>query len=86
MLPIICIAYVVGLFAYISLFSLSKNRELYIFVDDGISGVRARVSPRGSAVDRVALAQLFPRVLIFSPASIILSWRSKLISHLGDEQ
>jgi hypothetical protein len=87
MLPIICIAYLVGLFAYISLFSLLKNRDLYIFVDDelylGFAPELVHVDLRWTELH---WHSFFPRVLLFSPASIILSWRSILIYHLGDEQ
>jgi len=40
----------------------------------------------GFVVDKVALGQVFLRVLRFSPVSIIPPWFSILIYHLGDEQ
>jgi hypothetical protein len=40
----------------------------------------------GFVVAKVALGQVFLRVLQFSPDNIILPWLSTLIYHLGDEQ
>jgi branched-subunit amino acid transport protein len=40
----------------------------------------------GFVVDKVALGQVFLKVLQFSPAIIIAAWLSILIYHLGDEQ
>jgi hypothetical protein len=37
-------------------------------------------------VDKVALGQVFLRVLLFSPVNIVPPWLSTLIYHLGDEQ
>jgi hypothetical protein len=36
--------------------------------------IRARVNPVGFVVDKVALGQVFLRILRFSPASIIPPW------------
>jgi hypothetical protein len=36
--------------------------------------VRAQVNPVGFVVDKVALGQVYPRVLRFSPVSIIPPW------------
>jgi hypothetical protein len=48
--------------------------------------VRAPVSPCGFVVDRVALGQVFLRVLRLPLVTIILPWPSILIYHLGVEQ
>jgi hypothetical protein len=50
------------------------------------SNVRARVNPCGFVGDKVALGQVFLRVLRFSPVNIIPPSFSILICHLGDEQ
>jgi hypothetical protein len=41
--------------------------------------VRARVSPFGICVDRVALGQCFLRVVRFSPVTVISLWLSTLL-------
>jgi branched-subunit amino acid transport protein len=46
----------------------------------------ARVNPCEFVVDKVALGQVFLRVLRFSPVNIISPSFSILIYHLGDEQ
>jgi hypothetical protein len=38
------------------------------------AGVRAQVNPVGFVVDKVALGQVFLRVLRFSPVTIIPPW------------
>jgi hypothetical protein len=47
---------------------------------------QARESPRGIAVAKVALGQVLSEFFGFPPASIIPSWLSIRIYHLGDEQ
>jgi hypothetical protein len=39
----------------------------------------------GFVVDKVALGQVFLRLLRFSPVNIIPPWLSMFIYHLGDE-
>jgi hypothetical protein len=40
----------------------------------------------GFVMDKVALGQVYPRVLQFSPVRTIRSWLFILIYYLGDEQ
>jgi uncharacterized protein YqjF (DUF2071 family) len=48
--------------------------------------VRARVSPCGFVVDKVALGQAFLRVLRFSAVNVISLWLFMLACHLAEEQ
>jgi hypothetical protein len=48
--------------------------------------VHEQVSPCGIMVNKVALGQVFFKVLWFSPVHIIPRWLSSLICHPEDEQ